>query len=556
MRIVKSIKLPIPALIVFIFSVVQVFSANFDREPGFEYLVITEPYTPKPHKPKQYVIYRTVDRIIVDGKMDESSWVNADWTNRFDHLLMVGYQKPFLSTRAKMLWDENNLYLAVELEEPNLLGHVIINDDEIYDDNDIEFFIDVDNDSQNYIELEFNCLGTVWDMYLYKEYARGGLPFSHPKMPESKPWDLEGMLVAVQMDGSINYPFDTDRGWTIEISIPWESLQKTSRTEEKLNRNGSFFRLNMSRVQHPWPRDVWPIMDWKNRGGPCWDWTWSPNLVYNMHSIESFSRIILSERTVLQSRDMELENAFPFAEPPEPRKKPHVGSMVKIKGGKYSIGPDFSDPDASPEGSVTLNDFYIDRYEVTIGEFVKFLNTGGKDEHYHIDMGNTDLCGVVKKGEGQYEAVPGKEYYPIVFVTLDAAKEYAKWVGKRLPTEYEWEAAARGKNARLYPWGNKPATPDRANYNYIVGYPTQVGSYEKGKTPEGIYDMAGNVWELIDGKWEEYPWCKDSKGRTGSTIMRGGSWVTTALNLKSTYRNGTKSGRCAMFGFRCAKDVR
>ena len=81
-------------------------SANFDREPGYTYPVNKVPYMPKPHKPRQYVIYRAVDEISVDGVLDETSWANDEWTNKFDHILSTrGYKKPFLATRAKMLWD-------------------------------------------------------------------------------------------------------------------------------------------------------------------------------------------------------------------------------------------------------------------------------------------------------------------------------------------------------------------------------------------------------------------------------------------------------------------
>ena len=532
-------------------------SFNMEREPGYEYPIITKPYTPKPFKPRQYVIYRTVDPITIDGKMDETSWRNAEWTNKFGHIVYTGYKTPFLDSRAKMLWDDENIYFFIDMEEPNLIGHLVKNDTLICIDNDIEIFFDVDSDAQDYIELEFNCLGTILDLFYHKELHRGPLPYGWLENPYSPPWDLEGLLVAVRLDGSVNYPFDTDRGWTVEVLVPWESLQKTSRTGEILNRNGSFFRVTFERVVYPWPKDVWPIMNWSDRGGSCWDWTWSPELTYHLHCCETFGRVILSERTVLQTKDMELENSFPFIEPPRMRRKPKVGSMVKIKGGTYTIGPDFTDPKCSPKGEVTVKDFYIDRYEVTIGEFVKFLNAGGNDKYYEVDMGDPDMCGITKIKDGEYKVVPGKEYYPMVQMTVEAARAYAASAGKRLPTEYEWEIAARGKEARTYPWGNEPYDIDRANFNYHVGYTTPVGSYEKGKTPESIYDMAGNVWELIDEIWNEYPWGTKKEGReAGTTIIRGGSWVTSGGNLKSTYRNALKSHyRGPFIGFRCVRDA-
>jgi formylglycine-generating enzyme required for sulfatase activity len=557
MRFARNLCIALTAIPVFFFflPVAGVQSANFDREPGFAYPAVSRPYTPRPFQPQSYIICKTVDDIAIDGVLDESSWQNAEWTERFGHIFMKGYKTPFLATRAKMLWDEKRLYAAVQLDEPNLMGHVFEKDAEIYFDNDIEMFIDVDNDGQNYIELEFNCLGTVWDMLLPKEYGRGGIPFSHPKIENSPPWDLAGLREAVRMEGTVNYPFDTDRGWVIELSIPWESLEKTNRSGASLNRPGSTFRLNFSRVEHPWPK-TWPVIDWENRGGPCWDWTWSPNLVYNMHSCESWGRVVLSGSTVLQTADVSSDTAFPVAEPPNPKRKPVPGEMVKIRGGTYAIGPDETDPVDSPAGTVTVKSFLIDRYEATIAEYVRFLNESGGAKYYEEDMADPDFCGVVKTKDGSFAAVPGKEMYPIVLVKLEAARAYAAWAGKRLPTEFEWEIAAAGIEKRKYPWGNEPPDGSRANYDSMVGHPSPAGSYERGKTPEGVYDMAGNVWELVEGSWTPYAWKGPSATpRTGEPLMRGGSWMTPPTNIAAAYRNTIKGAFSPMYGFRCARDA-
>ena len=187
------------------------------------------------------------------------------------------------------------------------------------------------------------------------------------------------MRLAVRLDGTLNYHYDTDSGWAIECSIPWKSLQETCTTSEKLNKPGSVMRVQFSRVQKVIP-DEWPIEDWRPIEGV--DWLWTPMLAYQAHVTELYGRVILSGKTVLQSKDWDLENMFPFKEPPPAPKKTKPGSMVKIKGGNYTIGPDYADiSGASPQGEVTIDDFYIDRYEVTIGEYVKFLNAGGHDEY-------------------------------------------------------------------------------------------------------------------------------------------------------------------------------
>lgn len=266
--------------------------------------------------------------------------------------------------------------------------------------------------------------------------------------------------------------------------------------------------------------------------------------------------MILSDRTVIQLPDAQLEDAYPFVSPPQAEHKPEPGSMVRIPGGAYTIGPDATDLDDSPEGTVTLDDFYIDCYEVTVAEYTAFLNAVGQDDFYGIDMANPDVCGIAKRADGRYEATPGRALYPVTLVTLEGAQAYAAWAGKRLPTEYEWEAAARGAEGRRYPWGDDPLNTGRANFDYRVGHPTPVGTYEAGATPDGLYDLAGNVWELCDGSWRPHAWVGEAaEPRTSSCIIRGGSWVTPAANVAATYRNAQKGATCPMVGFRCARDA-
>ena len=529
--------------------------ARYDREPGFAYPRPASTHEPRPFRPRQYVVYRTAGGISVDGRLDEESWQLAPWTADFGHIQSAAaYARPHLRTRARMLWDDEHLYAAVELEEPHLVAHVVDKDEEIYDDNDIEMFIDVDGDSQDYIELEFNALGTVWDMLLPKEYSRGGLPLSHPRIPESPPWSLEGMRAAVRVDGSLNYPFDTDAGWVIELSIPWASMAPMDRAGNPLNRGGRTLRVNFSRVQHPWSRETWPITDWEDTGGPVWDWTWSPVLVYNMHACETWGRLVLSDRSVAEAPDAGLEKLFPFSPPPAAAREALPGEMVRIRGGTFPIGPDATDPENSPAGTAAVAAFRIDRYPVTVGEFAAFLNAAGDGRHYHEDMADPDLAGIAREPGGGFAAVPGKERHPVVFVDQEGARAFARWAGKRLPTEHEWEIAARGLEGRTYPWGGEEPDGMRANFDFRVGHTTPVGTWTRGCTPEGVHDLAGNVWELVEGSWGAYPWSAASgEPLSRGPLMRGGSWATPSCNLKSTYRDAWK-GASAMTGFRCAMD--
>ena len=285
-----------------------------------------------------------------------------------------------------------------------------------------------------------------------------------------------------------------------------------------------------------------------------WDWTWSPVLVYNMHVCETWGRLILSDRSVAEAPDEELEKLFAFAAPPADAPDAVPGEMVRIRGGTFPIGPDATDPGNSPAGSATVPDFRIDRCPVTIGEFTAFLNAADNGRHYHEDMADPDLAGIARESSGGFAAVPGKERHPVVFIDQEGARAYARRAGKRLPSEYEWEIAARGPEGRTYPWGEEEPDGGRANFDFRVGHTTPVGSWARGCTPEGVHDLAGNVWELVEGSWSAYPWSAvTGEPRTRGPLMRGGSWVTPAGNLKSTYRDAWK-GAGAMTGFRCAMD--
>lgn len=523
---------------------------RWEYESDNPYPEITEPYTPRSFKPRQYVAYRAVDEIFIDGKLNETSWKNADWTEKFVHILFEPYRNPHLATRAKVIWDDEFLYFGGELEEPNIIADITENDAVIYRDNDFEIFLDVDDDTRNYVEIEFNALGTLWDLFFGE---KGSIPMGFPR-DNSPPFDVHGIKLAVRVDGSINYPEDIDEGWTFECAIPWLSLQPHCVTGRQLAQRGTCIRTTFSRVQGN-IAPGWRITDFKRVEGV--DWLWSPALIYSAHNKECYGKVLLSDHTVIQPKDHELEEAYPFVQPPLPAAQPEPGAMVGIEGGTYAIGPDIGDPyGAGQRGETEVAAFEIDQCLVTIGGFVHFLNAGGHDEYYYRDMAHPDFCGIVKRGDGDYAAVPGRQAYPVCFVSFNAAAAYASWAGKRLLTEFEWEAAARGKAGRTYPWGEEPIDSSRANYAYCVGHTTPVASYEAGRTPEGVYDLTGNLKEWVQDEWGPYPWGKRPDEPGHGQVVRGGAWTTSPVNMVARNRDWQRGDRPAPFvGFRCARDA-
>ena len=230
--------------------------------------------------------------------------------------------------------------------------------------------------------------------------------------------------------------------------------------------------------------------------------------------------------------------------------KPPEGSMVSIPAGEFTMGSHDGDADERPAHKVQVNAFSMDVYEVTVRQYAEFLRAEGF--HSPLDWKTMNQ--------------PTHQKYPVANVDWADAAAYCKWAGKRLPTEAEWEKAARGTDGRLYPWGNDPPTPLHANYgktgshNYEALAP--VGTFENGKSPYGIYDMAGNVWEWVSD-WYDTDYYKNSPQQNpegpstgGFKVIRGGAWNTSARNLRSSDRYwDPPSFRSLYFpGFRCVKN--
>ncbi|MDZ7717441.1 MAG: carbohydrate-binding family 9-like protein [Balneolaceae bacterium] len=214
---------------------------------------------------------------------------------------------PRFETRAKMLWDDEYLYIAAQLEEPHLWATIEKRDAIIFQENNFEIFIDPDGDTHNYYELEINALETFWDLMLTKPYRNGGRPINA--------WDIKGLKIGVNLLGTLNDPSDTDEGWALEVAIPLDLLNQTIRRNQP--QDGSLWRLNFSRVE--WHTDIENGAYVKRtdpktgKPFPEDNWVWSPQGVINMHLPERWGIIQFSdqpprgEATFSQSSDLKYE---------------------------------------------------------------------------------------------------------------------------------------------------------------------------------------------------------------------------------------------------------
>src|SRR5512137_1551011 len=208
--------------------------------PAIPPVRIPEPKTP--FAPFDYVCRRAAGPVNVDGRLDEATWADADWTEVFGDIEGPAKPTPRFRTRVQMLWDDAYLYIGAYLEEPHVWATLTARDSVIFQDNDFEVFIDPDGDSHAYYELEMNALNTVWDLLLVKPYRDGG--------PAVHSWDIQGLLTAVRVLGTLNDPSDRDKAWTVEIAMPFAVLKECIPGKPVRPAAGDQWRVNFSRVEY------------------------------------------------------------------------------------------------------------------------------------------------------------------------------------------------------------------------------------------------------------------------------------------------------------------
>jgi hypothetical protein len=239
--------------------------------------------------PRGYVCARADSPPSIDGRLDEAAWEAAPWTEDFLDIRGGELPTPRFRTRAKMLWDDRFFYVAAEMEEPHVWATLTERDSIIFHDNDFEVFIDPDGDTHEYFELEVNAYGTDWDLFLVKPYRDGG--------PALHGWDIHGLVTEVSVDGTIDDPSDTDRGWSVEIAIPWEALEEAAHRPAPPE-PGDLWRVNFSRVE--WRTHIeggHTVKDVDPDNGktlPEDNWVWSPQGIVNMHYPETWGLVHFS----------------------------------------------------------------------------------------------------------------------------------------------------------------------------------------------------------------------------------------------------------------------
>lgn len=224
--------------------------------------------------------------------------------------------------------------------------------------------------------------------------------------------------------------------------------------------------------------------------------------------------------------------------------------MVLVPAGGFTMGSNEYDSEY-PLRTIYLDSYYIDKYEVTNLLYESCVNAGACAR----PLDSSSFSRPSYYGNHEFDN------YPVIYVDWTMAKTYCEWRGERLPTEAEWEKAARGTSGSTFPWGEE-IDCSYVNYNagneLCIGDTTAVGSYESGKSAYSVYDMAGNVWEWVNSLYQPYPYDqgdgREDLSTPGQRVLRGGGYSNDTLTVRSALRNYKDPTFVAyVVGFRCAR---
>ncbi|MDO9302903.1 MAG: formylglycine-generating enzyme family protein, partial [Anaerolineales bacterium] len=226
-------------------------------------------------------------------------------------------------------------------------------------------------------------------------------------------------------------------------------------------------------------------------------------------------------------------------------------TILYVPAGEFTMGIKDGGPDKEmPVHTVYLDAFWIDQTEVTNKQYAACVSDGGCTPPYDTSS----------HSRASYYGNSEFDDFPVIYVIWRQANAYCSWAGRELPTEAQWEKAARGTDERAYPWGNDAPNDTLLNYNRKVDDTTKVGSYETGKSFYGAYDMAGNVWEWVTSLYKPYPYDasdgRENMNSSNTRVVRGGSWVNDYLYVRSAIRyRGYPVSASGIDGFRCARSL-
>ena len=223
-------------------------------------------------------------------------------------------------------------------------------------------------------------------------------------------------------------------------------------------------------------------------------------------------------------------------------------TLLYVPAGEFTMGSENGRSDEKPVRKVTIDAFWIDQTEVTNAMYAKCVSAGSCKEQTN----KSSSTHVSYYGNVEFDN------YPVIYMDWYRAKTYCDWADRRLPTEAEWEKAARGENAFTYPWGNDVPNGNLLNYNSNTGDTTEVGKYPNGASPYGALDMAGNVWEWVNDWYDSAYYASsptsDPLGPYSGDylVYRGGSWSSYDMLVRSSNR-GWSTGNLVSSGFRCSR---
>ncbi len=252
--------------------------------------------------PRSYNIIKTSQPLNIDGKNDESAWSKAAWSEPFEDIEGKPEKQPATSTRFKLLWDNENLYVYCRFDEEHIWATLKEHDQSIFQDNALEMFIDPDGDTHNYMEFQINAFSAVWDLLLNKPPRNGG--------PSITDWDIKGLKKAVFIDGTLNNPADKDKFWGIELAVPLRTFRFAG--NNSIPKIGSTWKMNVTRVQREVDiKDGTYVKRLGTNGRPvqpgysCWS---VPGLI-NFHYPERWGVVRFADenQTDLQFLDIEAE---------------------------------------------------------------------------------------------------------------------------------------------------------------------------------------------------------------------------------------------------------